>query len=288
MHRLVLHNPARLLCAAVLVAITVAAGAAPPPTAPSPAQGSVQAASQKLAAGDFCAAIGLLKTACTQQPAWIVPHQYLAVAYQASGADEPAREEYRLLQRLTADWTLAGRTNEPAIRDEVLQAEAEGEWNINHVRQQAKLPLLRPDPLLTVCAREHSLEMRDVNYCEHFSPTPGCRAAFDRFRLLFGYLPVFIAENIARIEQGRGEQSLIDRVTATRAKFMASPGHRRNTLVDGVSSVGVGLAITDDGIFWITEEFAQLSDESAGPIGRPVAPGSLTVPDSLAAGTSED
>ncbi len=279
----------RLLGAAALTMITVLPAGARPgsetsllPWATSPAQDSLAAARQELAKSNCERAIELLKTACGQEPHWLVPHEYLAVAYQVAGRTDEARAEYLALQRITGDWTLAGRCNASDRRDEVLQAEAEAIFLINQSRQAQKLSLLRPDPLLAICAREHSLQMRDEDFCGHFSPTPGCRAAFDRFRLLFGYLPAFVAENIARSQWGRGEKGMVERVTEIRRKFMASSGHRRNTLLPEAAQVGVGMALAPDGTFWITELLALAAGDS------PAAPGTGAAGDTMAASASED
>ena len=253
----------------------------------SQAQAAVTSAQGAMAGGDWGKAVGLLQGAAGQEPEWLTPHEWLAVAYQGAGDEARAREEYVALQRRTGEWTLAGRCNPADVRDDVLQGEAEAALLINRVRLAQKLRPLRPDPRLAICAREHSLEMRDGGFCEHFSPTPGCRAAFDRFRLLFGYLPVFIAENLARIESGRGERGMVERVTETRVKLMASSGHRRNTLLPNATAVGVGLAVTTDGTFWITEVFAQETSGTGTGTAAGAADAAGGEVESMAVGASE-
>ncbi len=228
---------------------------------------------QALVQGDFPRAIEVLAGVCAQDPRWVRPRQYLALAYHSAGQVEAARSAYQDLQRLSYDWTLAARTHPPELREDVIVAEAEAVLLINESRRAAGLGLLRPEPLLAVCAREHSLQMRDEDFCEHFSPTPGCRAVFDRYRLLYGGLPTFVAENIARTQSGRGTLSLAERVGGLRTKLMESAGHRRNTLLPEATRVGVGLAVAADGTMWTTEMFAQAAEEAA-VAGRPAPPSS--------------
>jgi hypothetical protein len=63
---------------------------------------------------------------------------------------------------------------------------------------------------------------------------------------------------------------------------MDSPGHRKNTLLDEVNCVGVGLGVAADGTFWITEEFAQESGDG------PLSPGSTRAPGGFSLGPPED
>lgn len=259
------RNLSRLPAAAALLLAALLASAvhsAPEPL--PPAQVSLNAARQALAKPDPARAIELLRTASTQEPHWLLPHQYLAVAYQMAGQAEEARAEYLSVQRTTRDWTLSGRTNAPESRDDLVQAEAEAAFLINQSRLAQKLSLLRPDPLLAICAREHSFQMRDQQQCEHSSSLPGCRTALDRFRLLFGYLPVLIAENIARTQWGRDEKGMVERVAQLREQFMDSPGHRSNTLHRELARLGVGLALSPDGTLWTTELFAQAPGDGGG------------------------
>ncbi|HEY3397450.1 MAG TPA: CAP domain-containing protein [Armatimonadota bacterium] len=224
------------------------------------AKSEVQAARLELSCGHLDSATAKLTKASTLQPHWIVPHQWMAVTYQRQGDQEKAIAEYTLVQRLNYGFSPSGRVNPPVAIEKVLAAEALSMWLVNQTRQQNQLPILRPEPLLSLAAREHSLEMRDLAYFDHYSPTPAVRAPLDRFREVFHFMPRCIAENIAR-RWGTTYCLTPEAVAQTHQDFMNSPGHRANILLDGVASFGMGVAVNEQGHFWISEEFALYGDD---------------------------
>lgn len=241
----------------LLLATVVVVGAEPATPPPDPAQIALDAGLQALQKQDYGRAVEQLRVACSLQPYWLLPHEYLAVAYHANGQQAEARAQYLLVQQASADWTLAGQANGPELRESLLAAEVEAVFLINEARLAEKLPLLRPDPLLAVCAREHSLEMWKLDYCDHVSPTPGLHMARDRFRLLANQEAYVILENVGRSRSWRGPAEAPQRVTQLHEDFMRSPGHRLNILSRDVSLVGVGVAVDEQGTVWITENFVQ-------------------------------
>jgi uncharacterized protein YkwD len=222
------------------------------------AESQVHAAQLEMSCGNCEHAVCLLQAAQHLRPDWIVPHQELALAYQKQGDEEHAEAEYMLVEAELYDNLPSGRTNPAASRDAILHAEANTLWLINHTRADNSLPALKPDPRLAVIAREHSLEMRDLGYFEHESPTASLQTPLDRFRAYFDMGPRCIAENIAR-RWGSAGAFTPEHIVGTHQDFLNSPGHRANILREEVTTVGIGIAINDHGDYWVTEDFAKYS-----------------------------
>jgi len=220
------------------------------------AQSAVQTAKLELACDNLDCAVELLESAHQLQPYWSIPHAWLAIAYQRQGNKEKALEHYAYLQRITLEFSPARRHNPPESVELVICSEALTLWLINETRQELDLPLLRPEPRLSLAAREHSLEMRDLRYFDHLSPTRTQRTAVDRFRSVFHFLPRYVAENLARRWGTRPCLSL-ERMEQVHRDFMDSPGHRENTVSIKVTCLGVGIATNLQGHYWITEMFAR-------------------------------
>jgi uncharacterized protein YkwD len=123
----------------------------------------------------------------------------------------------------------------------------------NTERRNAHLPELIPVPLLVKAAREKSQEMHDLNYWGHESPVKEKRTAMRR---VLYYLPkppktMLVGENLClsthvAVEEGH-------------AALMNSPTHRANILCPEYQYVGIGSYTGDDGRFWTTELFLQIS-----------------------------
>ena len=243
---------------ALLLAMAVAAGELTPA---QQAQSHVQAARLEMGCENLGRAVELLQTARDLQPQWIVPHQFLALAYQKQADQEQALAEYVLVQSQTYEPLPSGRSNPAESKDALLQAEAATLWLINQTRLENKLAMLRPDPRLAVVAREHSLEMRDLGYFEHTSPTPGLCTILDRFRSVFNFLPRCMAENIARRWGGDTPSFTPERIAQTHQDFLNSPGHRENLLLPDITCAGVGLSLNAKGDYWLSENFAKYAGQ---------------------------
>lgn len=120
---------------------------------------------------------------------------------------------------------------------------------INSERYARGLNTLALDPTLVETAREHSKEMCDKDYFDHYSPTPEKRTARERFLLKTDKRPIWalIGENLfycSITDVNRGHTCL-----------MESPGHRENILNSKFDRVGVGVYKSEDGQFWVTEMF---------------------------------
>ena len=226
------------------------------------AKSNVQAARLELEGGNCEKAVCLLQAAEQVLPPAcpysIVPHQFLALAYQKQGDQLHAVAEYMLVEDDKYDKLPSGRTNPAASKDAILHAEATTLWLINQSRADNSLPPLSPDPRLAVIAREHSLEMRDLSYFEHVSPTASLKTPMDRFQAYFNNSPRCIAENIAR-RWGSEPSFTPEHIVATHQDFLNSPGHRENILREGVTTVGIGISVNDHGDYWVTEDFAKYS-----------------------------
>jgi uncharacterized protein YkwD len=251
------------LCAALLV--TAALGArADGLSSTQQAQSDVQAARLEMGCNNCDQAVSLLQAAehllPSHCPFSIVPHQYLALAYQKQGDEDHAVAEYMLIEADKYDNLPSGRSNSADSKDAILQQEATTLWLINKTRADNSLPLLLPDPRLAVIAREHSLEMRDLAYFEHESPTASLRTPMDRFNAFFNYFPRCIAENIAR-RWGSAPCFTPDNIAGTHQDFMHSPGHRANILSEEVTTAGIGIALNAAGAYWITEDFAKYTTQ---------------------------
>lgn len=224
------------------------------------AQSSVQTAKLELTCDHLDRAIELLELAHQLQPYWSIPRQWLALAYQRQGEKEKALEQYTCLQRMTLEFSPTRRYNPSDSIELVICSETLTMWLINETRQELGLPLLRPEPRLSLTTREHSLEMRDLRYFDHISPTRMEQTAADRFRSVFHFLPRYIAENIARRWGTRPCLSL-ERMEQLHRDFMDSPGHRENIVSTEVTCLGVGVATNSRGDYWLTEMFARYGSE---------------------------
>ncbi len=121
---------------------------------------------------------------------------------------------------------------------------------VNAERAQRRLPALRFDAVLTRAARDHSREMRELDYFDHESPTAGRRMPLDRYIRTSGRGrgSVLVGENIFHASSVMPERA--------HSAFMRSPGHRENVLDGRFRRCGIGIHIAPDGRFWVTEMFA--------------------------------
>lgn len=253
---LVIRHQARNLCPLLVLVALVLPVRAEELSPAQQARSNVQAARLEMGCKNYARAVELLEAALALQPHWIVPHEYLALAYQQMDSEEKAVAEYVTVQRLSYDFSPSGRSNPPEVTEQVLLAEATTMWLVNQARLQNGLSALRPEPRLSIVAREHSLEMRDLGYFDHASPTPSLRTSLDRFRSVFNFLPALICENIAR-RWGSENCFTLERIRATHQDLLNSPRHRENLLCREVSCMGVGIAVNAQGHYWLTQEFAR-------------------------------
>jgi len=125
---------------------------------------------------------------------------------------------------------------------------------LNAERWSHGLNVLQCDPLLVQVSREHSREMAELGYFDHYSSTPGKRTAMERFIGALGYRPewAYVGENLfycSIVDVNRGHQA-----------FMNSESHRDNILDPKFENVGVGVYKDRKGQFWVTEMFMAMRD----------------------------
>ena len=126
--------------------------------------------------------------------------------------------------------------------------------HVNAERWNLGMRTLETDRLLVQVAREHSREMAEKDYFDHYSKTPGKRTALDRYIMGLGRRPqrASVGENIfycSIVDVNRGHEA-----------FMKSPSHRVNILNSKFEKIGVGVYKDESGQFWVTEMFASVRD----------------------------
>ncbi len=126
---------------------------------------------------------------------------------------------------------------------------------VNVERNSRRLKPLAWDGLLSGLARMHANDMRSVRKASHESSTDG--ATFRTRLARTPYRASAAAENVAYNA---------DVLKAHRA-LMASPGHRKNILDPGLTSLGLAVLVDTDGWVWVVEDFAtpmaHVSDDEA-------------------------
>ncbi|MBR9989664.1 MAG: CAP domain-containing protein [Gemmatimonadetes bacterium] len=118
---------------------------------------------------------------------------------------------------------------------------------VNHTRQENGLAPLREDALLSRAAREHSEELASRRTLTHTSTNPARRTMTMRIEAV-GVVWSRAAENLANMS---GSASSVPEQTAR--MWMGSDGHRRNMLEPAYTHTGVGVAIDQRGIWYITQ-----------------------------------
>lgn len=125
---------------------------------------------------------------------------------------------------------------------------------VNAERWNRGLKGLEMDPLLVDIARDHSRDMAEQDYFDHYSRIPGKRTALDRFIAGLGHRPqwAYVGENLfycSIIDVNRGHDAL-----------MKSPSHRSNILNARFEKIGVGAYKDESGQFWVTQMFAAVRE----------------------------
>jgi uncharacterized protein YkwD len=113
---------------------------------------------------------------------------------------------------------------------------------VNEERKKAGLPVLKPDPELTLVARAHSKDMFARGYFSHYTPEKA--DPFDRMK----------AAHVRFLAAGEN-LALGQNLDICHKGLMNSPGHRANILHPSFGRVGIG--ILDGGLYglMISQEF---------------------------------
>ena len=96
--------------------------------------------------------------------------------------------------------------------------------------------------------------MYEKNYFDHISPTPGLKTPMNRYLKSLGHTPewALLGENLfycSIVDVDRGHKCL-----------MKSPKHKENILNPRFEQMGVGVYVSNDGQFWVTELFLAQRD----------------------------
>lgn len=121
--------------------------------------------------------------------------------------------------------------------------------SLNAERWDHNLGVLSVNPMLVQVAREHSQEMYEKHYFDHMSPTAELATPMKRYLHDLGYTPAWacLGENLfycSIVDPMRGHNCL-----------MKSVKHRENILNPRFEQIGVGVFISPDGQFWVTQLF---------------------------------
>ena len=249
----------RALALTLFVALLVAPWSRARADGPASAEATkaYQGALAKWQAGDATAAESGFLRAAELAPDWSAPNAQLGVLYQRQGKEAEAREQYSLVQTASFAAGKYEQTEAAAdLRKTLIDNEAYLIYLVNAARLEDGQSILVPDPTMGLVARRHSEEMRDKNYFDHNSPTPGMTNCQDRFRAVFGYKPRCIGENVAR-RWGSMYCLRPEKILQSHNDLMKSPGHRQNILLPSFEWLGMGIAANANGDYWITEVFVE-------------------------------
>jgi uncharacterized protein YkwD len=120
---------------------------------------------------------------------------------------------------------------------------------INERRRAQHLPALVWNDKIAAVARQHSVNMARGGFFSHVDPTFGEPS---RRLTRAGVAWTACAENIFE------ESGMSDPVRAAVDTWLHSPGHRRNILDRQYTHSGVGIALSRDGTYTMTQEFVTL------------------------------
>jgi uncharacterized protein YkwD len=124
----------------------------------------------------------------------------------------------------------------------------------NAERRNKGLGELSANPMLVQVARAHSREMCDKGYFDHLSPVAEHSTPVKRYVNALGYVPKW-----ARVGENLFYCSIVDPVRGHHC-LMDSPKHRDNILDEQFDQIGVGVYISSDGRFWVTQVFLSQRD----------------------------
>ncbi len=217
-------------------------------------------AGHAIATGNYQAAVKILRQAADAVPGWVAVHQKLAIAYQYLRDEYNACEQYKWLSLYSMGYDPDDTSGLPETVLLVAACEAKTAWLVNKSRLEHGLSVLQLEPRLSVVARKHCEEMRDLNYWSHYSPTPGRRDVLERFKSAYRFRPRTIAENLAR-RWGSRYCLTLRNMERTHNDLMNSPHHRENILHPKLRRLGVGIAVNANGDYWLGEIMANFGPE---------------------------
>jgi uncharacterized protein YkwD len=250
----VTRRPRRYLLSAALIAALVLPCMVSAAGAPKRAEQMLADARVLLDRGDEAGALTKVEQAAKLAPDWAPPHASLGLLYQRQENEALAREHFTRYQLLSL---LDAGAENVRLNREIAEGEALLVYLTNAERARRGLPILMPHAKLARVARGHSQEMAALEYFSHRSPKASTRTPTERFQKLFGFTPPCIAENLARMSSNPLWSYNLDNVRESHARLMESDNHRHAILYDGVTHIGVGIAVNDRGDYWVTENFVR-------------------------------
>ncbi len=244
-------SAAALIAAVLLLCVSAFAAKAQPP---QKAEQMLADARALMDRGDEVGALSKVERAAQLAPEWPVPHASLGLLHQRRGDEALAREH---LTRFQLMGLLDAGAEDTDLTREIAEGEALIIYLTNAERLRRNLPLLIPDTRIARVARGHSREMARLNYFSHNSPKAARRTASDRFEQVFGFRPVCIGENLARMRSRPLWSLTLENLRGSHERLMESDKHRHAILWDRPTHIGIGIAVNDLGDYWITEEFVR-------------------------------
>lgn len=120
---------------------------------------------------------------------------------------------------------------------------------VNEERAKRGLCKLSLDPILVTAARQHSREMSDLHYFDHFSPVRSLRSPLERYGAALGTMryTCTVGENLF--------YCTVRDIPLGHRSLMESPGHRANILAWDYRYIGVGSYQAANGEYYVTEMF---------------------------------
>ena len=168
------------------------------------------------------------------------------------------------------DLEVSNSANQPEIDLQVLVERIHILINIERTRHG--IAALTLDSKISAIARNHSSDMARNDYFEHdnlhgLSPTDrGAAVDYDCIKTHVGYYTFGLAENIFQtwlyssttyingfpVREWNSQEEL---ATQTVQEWMDSRGHRENILTDTYDRAGLGIAVSQDGKVYVTQDF---------------------------------
>ncbi|NLO08045.1 MAG: hypothetical protein GX131_19660 [candidate division WS1 bacterium] len=236
---------------AILVTLSLPASAA----TSDDARKMLADASKLIGRGDQAAALTKIEAVTTIAPQWPAAYATLGTLYQRIGQQDLALESFTRFQHNSL---LNAGAEDGRLTREIAEGEALMILLVNEERAKRDVPALVPDEELSAISRRHSQEMCEMNYFAHESPTRSLRTPSDRFKAHFGFDPLCLGENLARMSSRPLWSYNMDNLRDSHQRLMESDGHRKAILWEIPRSIGVGIAVNDSGDYWVTENFAIL------------------------------
>ncbi len=131
----------------------------------------------------------------------------------------------------------------------------------NAERESVGVDKLQRIALMEEIAKEHSQDMADRDYFRHVTPEGldptdrVMRAGYDCTRDHGSYYAYGLAENISWVSGIEHNETAQDIAQDVVTSWMSSPGHSANILEPAYDRIGIGVAFSEDGKMYTTQNF---------------------------------